>query len=355
MKKLSLFRTNEKAKAKELNEYQLSLIIHFFLLIALSIIMGLKTIPQNKPKVMPVTLVAQIDKPKAGAIADVKKETGSKKAEGNTNKVVKAKTAAPVKASKTKSNAKPVQKASTKPTSKPNVKKAPATTAKAVTKNTKSKTTVAKVTTAATPVVAVKPAQTNLPSVISLPSNNNAPVKPTHNVPLFEEVSDLSTGLSKSNPTFDNMGNPGSSADDSMLMPESMLDDSMMFATPENITSPVTGETNGNQGNGLFEVGSIEAFGGNSESFVAPKIISRVQPEYPDWARKQGVHGTAVYRVLIQPSGTVGDVVTMSSTIDPKLAITGAQALRRWVFTPVLSNGVPQETWVKISVQYELN
>ena len=354
MKKLSLFRSSEKVKAKEINEYQLSLIIHFFLLLALSIIMGLKAIPKNKPKIMPVTLVAQIDKPKAGAIADVKKDIGSKKAEGNTNKVVKAKTATPVKAPKAKSNAKPVQKASAKPTTKPNAKKAPVTSAKAEQKLA-TKTSVAKATTATTPIVAVKPAQTNLPSVISIPTTSDAPVKPSHNVPLFEEVSDLSTGLSKSNPTFENMGNPSNVADNSMLMPDSMLDDSKMFASPEEITTPVTGKTNGNKGNGLFEVGSIEAFGGNSESFIAPKIISRVQPEYPDWARKQGVHGTAVYRVLIQPSGTVGDVVTMSSTIDPKLAITGAQALRRWVFTPVLSNGVPQETWVKISVQYELN
>ncbi len=354
MKKLSLFRTNEKVKAKEINEYQLSLIIHFFLLLALSVIMGLKAIPQNKPKILPVTLVAQIDKPKVGAIADVKKETGSKKAEGNSKKVVKAKTATPVKASKNKSNAKPVQKASAKPTTKPNTKKAPVTSAKTEPKPT-TKTSVAKATTPTTPIVAVKPAQTNLPSVISIPTTSDAPVKPSHNVPLFEEVSDLSTGLSKSNPTFENMGNPSNVADNSMLMPDSMLDDSMMFASPEEITTPVTGKANGNKGNGLFEVGSIEAFGGNSESFIAPKIISRVQPEYPDWARKQGVHGTAVYRVLIQPSGTVGDVVTMSSTIDPKLAITGAQALRRWVFTPVLSNGVPQETWVKISVQYELN
>ena len=165
----------------------------------------------------------------------------------------------------------------------------------------------------------------------------------------------MSTGLSKSNPIFDNSGSSGKTVDDSLLMPESMLDDSMMFSSPVDVPSPVTGDTNGNKGNGLFEVGSIEAFGGNSENFIAPKIISRVQPEYPDWARKEGVHGSAVYRVLILQSGTVGDVVTMSSTIDPKLAINGAQALRRWVFTPVLNNGAPQETWVKISVQYELN
>ena len=100
------------------------------MLISLSIAMSFKAIPQKKPNIMPVTLVAQIDKPKAGSIADIKKETGSKKAEGKTNKVVKPKTAAPVKAATPKASAKPVKKTSAKPTAKPNVKKSPTVTAK---------------------------------------------------------------------------------------------------------------------------------------------------------------------------------------------------------------------------------
>lgn len=350
MRKLSIAKT----EAKEMNEYELSLIIHLLMLVSLSIFMSFKAIPQKKQNVMPVTLVAQIDKPKAGAIADIKKETGSKKAEGKTNKVVKPKTAAPAKAPTPKASAKPVKKAAPKPTAKPNAKKAPTVTNKTQAKEPVKKA-VAETAKVAVPVVAVKPAQTNLPSVISMPTNDNTPVKPTHNAPLFEDVSDLSTGLGQPNPILDSVGKPNTLSEDSMLMPESMLDDSMMFASPDDVSSPTTGSNSGSKGNGLFEVGSIEAFGGNNENFVAPTIISRVQPDYPDWARKQGVHGSAVYRVLIQPSGTVGDVITMSSTVDPKLAINGAQALRRWVFTPVLNNGTPQETWVKISVQYELN
>ena len=135
MKRISLFRSNEKAKTKEINEYQLSLIIHFFLFLALSLFMGFKTISQVKPKVTPVTLIAQIDKPKAGAIADIKKDSGSKKAEGTTNKVTKPKTAAPLKSVKNKSNAKPVKKAAAKPTEKPKAKKSTTTPAKANTNN----------------------------------------------------------------------------------------------------------------------------------------------------------------------------------------------------------------------------
>lgn len=350
MRKFTIYAT----ETKEMNEYHLSLIIHALFLVAISISMLFKAVPVKKPNIVPVTLVAQIEKPKAGAVVPIAKDAGSKKAQGNTNKVVaKPKQTAPEKAQKPKSAAKPVKKAVAKPTTKPTAQKS-TVVAKKQTTNTEAKKAVT-TTTAAVPVVAVKPAQTNLPSVIDISTTSNAPVKPSHNVPLFEEVSDISTGIGNPSPMLDEISGPGILSDDSMLMPDSMMDDSMMFAAPTDVSSPVTGTSDGAEGNGVVQVGNIEAFGGNNENFIAPTIITKVQPDYPDWARKQGVHGNAVYRVLIQPSGTVGDVVTMSSTIDPKLAIDGAQALRRWVFTPVLNNGVPQETWVKISVAYELN
>lgn len=108
-------------------------------------------------------------------------------------------------------------------------------------------------------------------------------------------------------------------------------------------------------GGGDLAIAGIESLGGGSERLDPPRIISRVVPEYPEWARRQGVHGQAVYKVLIQEAGTVGDVMTLSSTIDPRLAIVGSQSLRRWRFTPVLLNGEPRETWVQITVQFTLN
>ena len=351
MKKISINRT----KTKEINEYQLSLIIHLFLLLALSIVVSFKSLPKIKTKIVPVSLIAKTNTPQTGSVVKNNKIQGSKKSEGNTNKAIKKQNVTSKKSIKTQSNSKPTPKTTTKPTTKPVTKKATVSVSKP---NTKSKTSNTKTTTqpnkVTLPVVAVKPAQTNLPSIINKPTKNNLPTKPTHNSPLFEEVNDLSKDLSQNNPILNSDSSSNNSAENSILMPESMLDDSMVFTSPTDIPSS-TGETNGNKGNGLFEVDSIETFGGNSEYFIPPSIISKVQPEYPDWARKQGVHGNAIYRVLIQPSGTVGDVVTVSSTIDPKLAINCAQALRRWVFTPVLNNGVPQETWVKISVHYELN
>ncbi|MFZ2958813.1 MAG: energy transducer TonB [Candidatus Ozemobacteraceae bacterium] len=108
-------------------------------------------------------------------------------------------------------------------------------------------------------------------------------------------------------------------------------------------------------GGGEVEIAGLESLGGGAERFEPPRIISKVLPTYPEWARKKGVSGVSVYKVLIQEAGTVGEVVSLSSTVDPRLAILGAQSMRRWVFTPVLVGGEPKPTWVQITVQFKLS
>ena len=114
-------------------------------------------------------------------------------------------------------------------------------------------------------------------------------------------------------------------------------------------------DADGEKGGGSVEVAGVEALGGGSESFVAPRIVSQVLPEYTEWARKKGVKGQVVYKVLIQAAGTVGEVAPLSATVDSRLTVIGAQALRRWVFTPVLVGGEPCETWVRITMQFHLS
>ncbi|MBF0406339.1 MAG: TonB family protein [Candidatus Riflebacteria bacterium] len=103
-----------------------------------------------------------------------------------------------------------------------------------------------------------------------------------------------------------------------------------------------------------FQVVDLESFGDQNKSFAPPSIVSKVIPDYPEWARKKGIKGQATYKVMIMESGTVGDVIHLSSTVDSRMAVLGAQALRRWLFTPVLDGGEPVRTWVKIAVHFQL-
>lgn len=340
MKILTLVKQN---KIEGLEEFQLSILIHLAFLLAFSVFFYWRHINiPIKRQVVPVKLIAPVAKPRVGSGVEQKKETGAKKAVGTQKKVIPAAKKQPIKkADKVKSAAKPVPAA------------------------VKPQPVAAKVETAAvetpalneSPIVTETPVETTKPSVVQETVVNNAPVRPTHNSPTFETISQFSLAKGSASEIDPNLAGPMMTSLPSAMSPDSSLFESLSNASPEDFMPAPTGveEKTTADGSGVFEIGSIESFGGSSERFSPPAILTRVMPEYPAWARKSGVHGSAVYRVLIQKSGTVGDVVTMSSTIDPKLAINGAQALRRWVFSPVLADGEPRETWVKITVQYQLN
>lgn len=343
MKIVNLFK---KKSLEGYDEIKLSILIHLAILLALSAFFVWRQAsaqPAKKP-IVPVKLISPVAKPRVGSGSKPAKATGAKKAKGKTKKYVK----------------KTAKKPAKKKVAKKKIAKAP----KAV-KKVKQK--VVKKVKAIEPPIAEKKVEapvksetvvtTPKPAVVQEEKVVNAPIKPTHNSPTFDSISHLSnekSSASEINPEIAglDMGTPMES-----LMPDSFLEDEREVTMPEEMVPTPTGvdEQVKTEGSGLFEIGSIESFGGNGENFSAPGIVKRVLPDYPKWARKNGTRGSAVYRVLIQQSGTVGDVVTMSSTIDPKLAINGAQTLRRWVFTPVLKNGEPQEAWVKITVQYKLN
>lgn len=327
-----------------LDEIKLSLLIHLALLLALSAFFVWRQAsaqPTKKP-VVPVKLISPVAKPRIGSGAKPAKTTGSKTAAGKTSKVVK------------KTRKKPATKVNKKVAAKPSAKQVKKEqTVVAPKAEIKTEIVPAVETPIKTETVSTKPK----PAAVQEPVKEILPIKPVHNSPTFENVGYLAPGEIASSEIDPELAGLEMSSPMNELMPDSFLDDEKQIAMPDEFVPAPTGVDSSTdaEASGLFEIGSIESFGGNGESFTAPGIVSKVLPEYPDWARKNGAHGSAVYRVLIQQSGTVGDVVTMSSTIDPKLAINGAQALRRWVFTPVLRNGEPQETWVKITVQYQLN
>ncbi len=329
-------------KVEGMEELQLSVLVHLSILLALSAFFAWRSVGAEpvKKTVVPVKLVAPVVKPRVGSGQQQKKETGAKKSAGSEKKVTRSKQKNTVKKdTKPKSAVKP-----SKPVPKPAAPKVEKPTAVAAQVNE-------------SPIVSENPVETTKPSVVQESETKEAPVRPTHNNPSFETISHMSLEKSSSSDPVPELTGPLMSGQPDMLMPDSFLNDEKAMASPDDFMPAPTGTEDGkpDNGAGVFEIGSIESFGGSGERFSPPAIVSQVMPDYPAWARKSGVHGNAIYRVLIQKSGTVGDVVTMSSTIDPKLAINGAQALRRWVFSPVLANGEPQETWVKITVQYSLN
>jgi len=86
---------------------------------------------------------------------------------------------------------------------------------------------------------------------------------------------------------------------------------------------------------------------------MASRIVSQVQPKYPEEAKKKRIQGTVVLNVKIGKDGTVEDLKVASG---PKeLRQSALVAVRQWTYKPYLLNGNPVEVDSTISVIYTLN
>jgi len=89
-----------------------------------------------------------------------------------------------------------------------------------------------------------------------------------------------------------------------------------------------------------------------------PEVIAstRVQPRYPDIARKAKVIGQVVLQAVIHKDGTVGDVTVLKSP-GAKFGFDEAAiaAVRQWKYKPGLQNGKPVDVYFTVVVDFTLN
>ena len=76
------------------------------------------------------------------------------------------------------------------------------------------------------------------------------------------------------------------------------------------------------------------------EGAEAPVLVTRVEPQYPDFARRAGIGGEVVLRIVVEVSGQVGDVEVVSGA-PAGLTEAAVAAARRWVYRPARLNGRP--------------
>jgi len=98
--------------------------------------------------------------------------------------------------------------------------------------------------------------------------------------------------------------------------------------------------------------------GDTSTARVSPDVlrgllISRVAPEYPELARQLRIQGQVVLSVLIDKSGTIKDIHTITSP-DKSLTDSAVSAVTQWHYRPYLLNGNPVEVQSTVLVNYTL-
>lgn len=84
-----------------------------------------------------------------------------------------------------------------------------------------------------------------------------------------------------------------------------------------------------------------------------PVILTKVEPRYPQSMMRAGLPATVVVRCIIDKSGRVRD----AEVIVPAMPPFNAEVLRavaQWRFTPGMLNGQPVETYMNLTVKFEV-
>jgi protein TonB len=83
-----------------------------------------------------------------------------------------------------------------------------------------------------------------------------------------------------------------------------------------------------------------------------PKQLKHVAPEYPALAKRTSVEGVVILECTISPAGRVTDVRVLRGI--PMLDDAAIEAVRQWVFTPTLLDGVPVPVIMTVTVNFSL-
>jgi TonB family protein len=90
-----------------------------------------------------------------------------------------------------------------------------------------------------------------------------------------------------------------------------------------------------------------------SAETMAKRIVTKVEPAYPEAARKAETEGLVVLDAVIRPDGSVKSLRLVSG---PDLLVQAAtEAVQSWKFEPYLTNGQAVEVETTIAVEFRLH
>ncbi|MDF2634298.1 MAG: TonB family protein [Pelosinus sp.] len=119
---------------------------------------------------------------------------------------------------------------------------------------------------------------------------------------------------------------------DDLALEESFSQSTNNNGSATNSSAVTTNEDSGNGENGKG-TGS-EGNSGNRRSIVPPRILSKIDPSYPEGARKAGLTGTTVVRIQILVNGLPGDVTIHTTSGNDMLDDAAVAAVQKWRFIP---------------------
>jgi periplasmic protein TonB len=89
---------------------------------------------------------------------------------------------------------------------------------------------------------------------------------------------------------------------------------------------------------------------------VAPRILAKIEPQYPEDARRAGIEGTVAVRIEIKDNGQTGKISVVRSAGLASLDMAAIQAIEHWQFIPAqdAESGRAVSCYTTISVVFRL-
>lgn len=85
-----------------------------------------------------------------------------------------------------------------------------------------------------------------------------------------------------------------------------------------------------------------------------PTPRANPRPKYPSSARRRGLEGTVVLKVLVNTRGRVGECRVHKSSGHRILDERATKTVRKWTFQPGRKGARPSAMWVKIPIRFQL-
>ena len=85
-----------------------------------------------------------------------------------------------------------------------------------------------------------------------------------------------------------------------------------------------------------------------------PVLVKKVEPAYPDVARRARIEGKVILQAVVDKEGNVDEVTVLSSN-NPMFNDSAIEAVKQRKYKPALQNGKPVSIYFTIRVDFILH
>jgi TonB family protein len=99
---------------------------------------------------------------------------------------------------------------------------------------------------------------------------------------------------------------------------------------------------------GELEKGAVRATG----EINPPRLMKKVEPIYPEEARKAGIEGIVILEAMTDEKGNIARVKVLKSI--PELDQAAINSLKQWKYEPTIIDGKPTPIVFTVTIRFQL-